>query len=69
MISIDRQLRNFHFLLESKKHAYDFNYKDEVSLSFFRVDGGKVRNDDEAEFIGGGHHLVYKWMPVMKTLQ
>jgi len=63
MISIDRQLRNFHLLLESKKHTYDFKYKDEVNLSFYLVDGGKVRNNDEAEFIGGGHHLVYKWMP------
>ena len=29
----------------------------------FTVDGGFVRNRCDVDFIGGGHQLVYKWMP------
>jgi hypothetical protein len=29
----------------------------------FVVDGGAIRTHRDVDFIGGGHHLVYPWIP------
>lgn len=63
MISLERQLRSFYLLLESKQHHITFQYKDEIIKHFFLVDGSHIRNGGHPDFIGGGNAFAYPWMP------
>lgn len=44
--------------VERKFHDYG-----PEGLKIFQVDGESIRNDVKADFIGGGHHLVYTFIP------
>jgi hypothetical protein len=44
------------------ENNYDFIF-DDIYLVVKEVDGEMVRDEYDTEFVGGGHHLVYDYVP------